>query len=201
MIIVMRRVFILLLLAAGGMTASAQGYESGDYATDFRLKNIDGNMVSLSDMPDAKGFIVIFTCNTCPVSVANEERIIELDKKFKSKGYPVVAINPNNPDVQPGDSFDKMVERADERGFTFPYLLDEGQKVYPVYGAVATPHTYLLKREGDKLKVVYTGAIDNNSRDASAADKHYLADAVNALLAGTTPEVTTTRAIGCSIKK
>jgi peroxiredoxin len=201
MIIVMRRVFILLLLAAGGMTASAQGYEPGDYATDFRLKNIDGNMVSLSDMPDAKGFIVIFTCNTCPVSVANEERIIELDKKFKSKGYPVVAINPNNPDVQPGDSFDKMVERADERGFTFPYLLDEGQKVYPVYGAVATPHTYLLKREGDKLKVVYTGAIDNNSRDASAADKHYLADAVNALLAGTTPEVTTTRAIGCSIKK
>ena len=192
---------MLLLFAVGVTAASAQGYEPGDFATDFRLKNIDGKMMSLSDMPDAKGFIVIFTCNTCPVSVANEERIIELDKNFKSKGYPVIAINPNNPEVQPGDSFDKMIERADDKGFTFPYLLDEGQTVYPAYGAVATPHTYLLKREGDKLKVVYTGAIDNNSRDASAADQHYLADAVNALLAGTVPEVTTTRAIGCSIKK
>ncbi len=94
-----------------------------------------------------------------------------------------------------------MIERANEKGFTFPYLLDEGQKVYPVYGAVATPHTYLINKEGNKLKVVYTGAIDNNSRDASAADQHFLEDAVNALLAGTTPEVTTTRAIGCSIKK
>lgn len=197
----MKKVIFLVLFVAGFLTATAQGYKPGDFAIDFKLKNIDGNMMSLSDMPDAKGYIVIFTCNTCPVSVANEDRIIQLDKKFKSKGYPVIAINPNNPEVQPGDSFEKMIERANEKGFTFPYLLDEGQKVYPVYGAVATPHTYLLNKEGNKLKVVYTGAIDNNSRDASAADQHFLEDAVNALLTGTAPEVTSTRAIGCSIKK
>lgn len=197
----MKKVLFFILFAAGVATASAQGYKPGDFASDFSLKNIDGKMMSLSDFPDAKGYIVIFTCNTCPVSVANEERIIMLDKKFKSKGYPVIAINPNNPEVQPGDSFDKMIERADDKGFTFPYLLDEGQKVYPVYGAVATPHTYLLNKEDGKLKVVYTGAIDNNSRNASEADQHYMEDAVNALLAGKMPEVTTTRAIGCSIKK
>ncbi len=92
---------------------------------DFKLKNVDGKMVSLSDYRDAKGFIVIFTCNPCPYAVAYEDRIIDLDKEFKPKGYPVIAVNPNSVAASPEDSFEKMVIRAKEKGFTYPYLFDE----------------------------------------------------------------------------
>ena len=109
------------------------GYQIGDVVSDFELKNVDGKMISLSDYKDAKGFIITFTCNTCPFAIAYEDRIIALDKKYASKGYPVIAINPNNPLVQSGDSYQAMQQRAKEKGFTFPYLVDEGQKVYPKY--------------------------------------------------------------------
>ena len=180
--------------------APAKGYKVGDVAADFSLENIDGKMVSLSDYKDAKGFIVIFTCNTCPYSVAYEDRIIALDKKYKDKGYPVIAINPNDPAAKSGDSMADMKVRAKDKGFTFPYLFDNGQKVYPQYGASRTPHVYILEKKGGKNVVQYIGAIDNNSRDASAVTEKYAEDAIDALLAGKKPEKTNTRAIGCSIK-
>ncbi|MDP3352660.1 MAG: redoxin domain-containing protein, partial [Flavobacteriaceae bacterium] len=126
---------IVLLLASFSLINNKEGYKIGDNATDFKLKNVNDKMVSLSDFKKAKGFIVIFTCNHCPYSVAYEDRIIELDKKYKDKGYPVIAINPNNPAKEPKDSFDLMKVRAKEKGFTFPYLFDDGQKIYPQYGA------------------------------------------------------------------
>lgn len=176
------------------------GYSIGDAASDFKLKNVDGTMVSLSDYPEAKGFIVIFTCNTCPFSVANEDRIIALDGKYKSLGYPVIAINPNNPEVQPGDSFEKMKERAKAKGFTFPYLYDKDHDTYAVYGATKTPHVYLLEKT-DKANIVrYIGAIDDNSRNASAVKTKFLENAIDALRKGEAIEVPTTKAIGCSIK-
>lgn len=176
------------------------GYQIGDEVADFSLKNIDDKMVSLADYNDAKGFIVIFTCNHCPYAIAYEDRIIELDKQFKSKGYPVIAINPNDPEAQPKDSFDLMKVRAEEKGFTFPYLFDEGQKVYPMFGATKTPHAYLLNKEEGKLVVKYIGTIDNSSRDASKVTEKYVANAVNNLLAGEEVAVKSTKAIGCSIK-
>jgi len=175
-------------------------YTIGDKAEDFSLKNIDGKMVSLSDFKEAKGFIVIFTCNTCPYAVANEDRIIELDKKYKPKGFPVIAINPNNPEASPGDSFELMKVRAAEKGFTFPYLLDEGQKVYPEYGATKTPHVFVLEKENKDLIVKYIGAIDDSSRDPSSVTKKYVENAVDALLANQPIEMVSTRAIGCGIK-
>ena len=182
-------------------SAFAQGYKVGDEATDFKLKNIDGKMVSLSDYKDAKGFIVIFTCNHCPYAIAYEDRIIALDKKYKSLGYPVIAINPNDPEVQPQDSFELMKERAKSKGFTYPYLIDEGQKIYPQYGAQKTPHVYILKKEGKKNIVKYIGAIDNNYKNANDADQKYAENALDALLKGVEPEVKSTVAIGCTIKK
>lgn len=202
----------LLLLAIIVITASAytisnssittlrDGYKVGDLATDFSLKNVHNNMVSLSDFNEAKGFIVIFTCNTCPVSVANEDRILALDKKYKSMGYPVIAINPNNPAKQPGDSFELMKVRAKEKGFTFPYLFDDGQKIFPQYGASATPHVYILQKEKEGLRVKYIGGIDNSSRNPANVQTKYAEDAVDALLKGLPVPVTFTRAIGCSIK-
>lgn len=181
-------------------TNSLNGYKIGDEATDFKLKNIDDKMVSLADYKDAKGFIVIFTCNHCPYAIAYEDRIIALDKKYKKLGYPVIAINPNDPTAQPEDSFAEMKIRAKSKGFTFPYLMDEGQKIYPQYGATKTPHVYLLNKENGKNIVKYIGTIDNNYQDASDADEHYVSAAVDALLAKKPISKETTVAIGCTIK-
>lgn len=182
-----------------GLVVNAQ-YKVGDVATDFSLKNIDSKYVSLKDYKNAKGYIVIFTCNHCPYAKAYEERIIALDKKYKDLGYPVIAINPNDPDVQPQDGFTEMQVRAKEKGFTFPYLLDEGQKIYPQYGATKTPHVFLLQKEKDKNIVKYIGAIDNNYEDANDVSERYVEDAVDALLANKPIKVTSTVAIGCTIK-
>ena len=176
------------------------GYQVGDIATDFKLKNVDGKMVSLSDFNKAKGFIVVFTCNTCPYAVAYEDRIEALNKKYAAKGFPVIAIMPNNTKVKPGDRFEAMQARAKAKGFTFPYLMDERQKIYPQYGATKTPHVYILERTKKGNEVMYIGAIDDNYQDASAVSKKYVENAVDALLAGKDIEEKETRAIGCSIK-
>ena len=175
-----------------------KGYKVGDTIEDFSLKNVDGDKISLKDYDDAKGFIIIFTCNTCPYSLANEDRIIALQDKYEELGYPVIAINPNDPKAQPGDSFEKMKVRAEEKGFNFPYLFDEGQKVYPKFGASKTPHVYIVSKP--EMKVEYIGAIDDSSRDASTVKVKYIETVVDELLAGKTPSITETRAIGCSIK-
>jgi peroxiredoxin len=177
-----------------------KGYDIGDVATDFKLKNVDDKMVSLKDYKDAKGFIVIFTCNHCPYAVAYEDRIVALDKKYKAKGYPVIAINPNDPRKQKEDSFDLMKVRAKEKGFTFPYLFDDGQKIYPQYGATKTPHVYILQKTDKGNVVKYIGAIDDNYGDESAVKEKYVENAVDALLQNKEVKVTTTKAIGCTIK-
>lgn len=176
------------------------GYEVGDYADDFSLKNVDGKMVSLAEFKEAKGFIISFTCNTCPYSVMYEQRIIDLDKKYASKGYPVIAINPNDPKKNPGDSFDNMVERASEKNYPFPYLIDESQDVARNFGATNTPHMYIVQKEGEKYRVAYIGTIDNNPKAADQATKHYIDDAMNDILSGKKIEVSKTKAVGCSIK-
>lgn len=177
-----------------------KGYQIGDIATDFKLPNVDGKMVSLSDYKDAKGYIVIFTCNTCPYAQAYEDRIIDLDKKYAAKGYPVIAIMPNNPKSKPGDSMEAMQAKSKEKGFTFPYLMDEGQKIYPQYGATKTPHVYVLEKTKKGNQVKYIGAIDDNYQDADAVNIKYVENAVDALLSGKEITITETRAIGCSIK-
>jgi peroxiredoxin len=177
-----------------------KGYEVGDIATDFSLENIDGKMVSLSDYKDAKGFIVIFTCNTCPYAVAYEDRVEALNKKYATLGFPVVAIMPNNTEVMPGDNMEAMQARAKAKGFTFPYLIDKGQEIYPQYGATKTPHVYLLEKTRKGNEVKYIGAIDDNYKDAKAVTVKYVEEAVDALLENKKIEVKSTRAIGCTIK-
>jgi peroxiredoxin len=200
----LKTIKILLLAAIVGLITTAfqfkvdKGYKVGDVIEDFTLINIDDTMVSLSDYKKAKGFIIIFTCNMCPYSVANEDRIIALDIKYKSKGYPVISINPNDPKASKGDSFEDMKVRATAKGFTFPYLFDAGQKVYPKFGASKTPHVYIVEKA--TMKVEYIGAIDNSSRNPDAVSEKYVENAVDALLVGNKPIKTETRAIGCSIK-
>ncbi len=197
----MKRNILLIVLSLVTVSALASGgYKVGDKVQDFELKNIDGNKISLKDMEENQGVIMIFTCNHCPYSVAYEERIIELDKKYKSQGFPVVAVNPNDPARFPTDSYEHMQKRAEEKGFTFPYLFDETQEMARAYGASRTPHAYLLQNKGDHWEVAYIGAIDNNVKAASAVTKPYLADAIEAVKAGKKPKPNFTKAIGCSIK-
>ena len=181
-------------------SAFSQGYKPGDRAAGFKLKNTEGKLVSLSDYPDAKGFTIVFTCNHCPYAKAYQDRIIAIDKKYKSKGYPVIAVNSNDPDVNPEDSYENMIVRAKEKGFTFPYLQDETGEICRKYGATRTPQVYLLEKKGGDLIVQYTGAIDDNTQDASKVTAPYLANAIDALLAGGMPEPAFTKAIGCGIK-
>jgi peroxiredoxin len=186
---------ILCIVALGAATLSTNGYQVGDTAEDFSLMGVDNQEHSLADYEDAKGFVVIFTCNHCPYSVAYEDRIIALHDKY-GEDYPVIAINPNDPVSYPSDNFENMKIRAQEKGFTFDYLFDDGQHVFPKYGATKTPHVFLLDKE---LKVQYIGAIDNSTEEADVS-KTYLADAIEALQRGETPKVTSTKAIGCGIK-
>ncbi len=175
-------------------------YEVGDSVADFKLKNVDGKMVSLSDYHDQKGAIVIFDCNTCPYSRAYNGRIIELNSKYAPKGFPVITINPNDPGISPGDSFKEMASQAKKKGYEFPYLQDESQQVARSFGATNTPHVFVLKKDGQNFKVAYIGTIDNNSRDSSSATKKYVEDAVDALLGDRSVPTTRTKAIGCGIK-
>ncbi|NUM81286.1 thioredoxin family protein [bacterium] len=195
----MRRLMFLMLMIP--VIACAQdGYKVGDAVKDFKLKNVDGKFVSLKDMKDAKGAIVVFTCNTCPYAQAYEQRVIDLHNKFASAGYPVIAINPNDPNVQPGDSFDKMAERARDKKYPFAYVMDETQEVAKAFGATRTPHVYLLQKKGEQFEVAYIGAIDDNTEDGSLAKNKYVELAVDALNKGQKPATNFTKAIGCTIK-
>lgn len=191
-----------MLIAAVVLLASFrfEGYKVGDKAMDFKLKNIDGKMVSLADYKDAKGFIVVFTCNHCPFAKAYEGRIIALDAKYKAKGYPVIAINPNDPTIVPEDNYATMQERAKAKNYGFPYLVDETQNIAKAYGATRTPDVYVLQKSSGNLTVQYIGAIDDNSDDASAVKVKYVENAVDALLAGKPVTTSSTKAIGCGIK-
>lgn len=197
----MRKIFSMLCAAVLlSIAVYAGGYKVGDIATDFSLKNVNGETVSLKNMQDAKGFILVFTCNHCPYAVAYEDRIIALHNKFASQGYPVVAINPNDANIVPDDSYDKMKERAQNKKFPFVYLYDATQEIAKTYGATRTPHVFLVAKEGDKLVVKYIGAIDDNTEDAAAAKSKFVEAAIQALKEGKAPNPDFTKAVGCSIK-
>jgi peroxiredoxin len=196
----MKKAFLTIGIILAGVVMLQAGLKPGDTAREFTLKNVDGKEVSLSDYADQEGVIVVFTCNPCPFAKAYEQRVIKLHNTYASMGYPVVAINPNDPEVSPDDAFSKMVERSREKEYPFPYLQDETQEIYKAYGATRTPHIYLLTKKGSKFKVAYVGAIDDNAMDASGVTKRYLEDAIKALKAGDSPEPATTKAVGCTIK-
>ena len=190
----------LMTLVVALMSGKALKYEIGDTVEDFRLKNVDGKMIGLSDYKAVKGAVIIFDCNTCPYSKAYNDRIIALNKKYSSAGFPLITINANDPQQSPGDSFEEMAARAKKKNYDFPYLIDETQQVAKSFGATNTPHVFVLQKTGNDFKVAYIGTIDNNSKDASAVTKRYVEEAIDALLAGRPVTTQNTKAIGCTIK-
>lgn len=199
----MKNVFPLLfaLLFASGLFAQ-KGYAPGERIAEFSLQDaVSGRSVSLQDYADRKGLIVVFTCNSCPYAKAYEQRIMALERDFGVMGYPVIAVNPNDPGRVPEDRPEAMKERAEERGYTFPYLIDAKQKLAQRFAAGKTPELYLLKKRKDGgFELVYHGAIDDSPMNPEGAKKHYVADAIRALESGRTPMPESSPAIGCTIK-
>ena len=179
---------------------SPDGLKIGDQAPDFTLKSVDGKLVGLRSFIESKGVILVFTCNHCPYSVKYEDRIVELHNVFSKQGFPVLAVNPNDSTVEPKDSYTMMQERATEKKFPFPYVVDETQTIARKYGARRTPQVFVLLRTRIGWTVEYIGAIDDNPDDAGKVESKFVEDAVNALINGTKPETATTKAIGCTIK-
>ena len=168
----------------------------GSPAPDFDLPGVDGRRYSIESFAGKAVFVVIFSCNHCPYVKDYEARMVSIQKEYASKGVQLIAINSNDEEAYPEDSFPNMVQRAKDRGFNFPYLRDEDQKVVEAYGAVCTPHVFAFD-SGRVLR--YRGRIDD-SRDASKVTTHDLTNALDDMLAGKDVRVADTRPFGCSIK-
>jgi peroxiredoxin len=169
----------------------------GKQGPGFELKGVDGKVHALGDYAAKKAVVVVFTCNHCPTAVQYEDRLIQLQKDYGRKGVQFVAINPNEDKGHPTDSYEQMITRAAKKGFNFPYLRDDTQKVATAYGAVRTPHVFLLD---GKRNVVYHGRIDDNPDDPDAVSRHDLRQALDEVLAGKAVSVPVTKSIGCSVK-
>lgn len=188
------------LLSLTGVYFKDDGYKIGDVVQDFRLLNVDGEMVSLADKQNVKGYIIAFTCNTCPVAKAYENRIISLNEKFSPRGYPVIAIQPNDVRTSSGDSYSAMQQRSYSKGYKFPYLYDEDQSVAKAFGATNTPQIFVIQLKDNRYTVAYLGALDNNQGYEFAASQRYVEKAVYELLGGKQVSLPSAKTVGCDIK-
>lgn len=170
----------------------------GRFAPNFtNLPATDGQKYGLDSFRASKVLVINFTCNHCPYAQAFEDRFIDLARRYKTRSVAFLAINPNDEVTYPADSFANMKIRAEQKGYPFPYCRDESQAVARAYGAVCTPHLFVLDRS---RRLVYEGRIDDNWKNAAGAKSHDLRNALEDLLAGKPIRVPTTNPMGCSIK-
>lgn len=169
----------------------------GTRAPDFELPGTDGKTYSLDSFKEAKGLVVVFSCNHCPYARAAWPLLIELADRYRDKGIAFVAINPNDEEAYPEDSFEQMRKKVPEWGINMPYLRDESQEVARAYDAQCTPDIYLFD-SGRKL--YYRGRINDNWQEPEKVTEHNLDDAIEALLRGDPPPDRQPPSMGCSIK-
>lgn len=169
----------------------------GSPAPDFNLPGVDDKKYNIASFADKKILAILFTCNHCPYVQGWEDRLIAIQKDYASKGVQLVGINANETKNYPEDSFDKMVLRAREKGYNFPYLRDEDQKVAKAYDAACTPEIYVFD---EARRLQYHGRVDDNYKDPKAVTSHDLRNAMEDLLAGRPVKNPLAPALGCSIK-
>lgn len=165
--------------------------------SEYKMMDISGKEVSLSDAKGENGLLVIFSCNTCPYVKLSESRIKEVAASAKKNKIGVILVNSNEAQRDTEDSFDEMKKYAKSQGYDFRYTIDKNSALANAFGATRTPHIFLF----DKLKLAYKGAIDDNIRDASSAKEHFLLDAIVAIGAGKAVKTSTSKSVGCSIKR
>jgi peroxiredoxin len=164
---------------------------------DLELADISGKNITLANAKGDAGTLVVFSCNTCPWVIRWEDRYVSLANTYAQKGIGMVVVNSNAARFGGEDSLEEMVEHAKNNGYNFPYAQDPESELASAFGATKTPHIYLFN--GDD-KLVYRGAIDDNAKNAKKVDVPFLANAIDALLAGNPINPQTTKALGCSIK-
>lgn len=168
----------------------------GERAVDFHdLLGVDGARYSLATFARHPILVVVFICTGCPTVKANEERLIALQERYAKAGAQFVAINANNPYLSPPDTYKEMMRRARDKGFNFPYLKDEDGSVAERFGAISTPHVFVLDA---KRRLVYKGRIDD-ARDPARATSSDLENALRDLSAGEPVAVAQTQPFGCAI--
>lgn len=187
---------IAAAILAATPARAAEELAIGAKGPSFNLKGTDGEMYALDAVKGEKGTAVVFTCNECPYSKGYEDRLISLAKAYQPKGISFVAINPNDPKVVPGDAFEFMVTRDREKGFPYPYVIDETQQIAAAYGAKVTPHIFLLNASGT---LVYRGRVDDSLKEDQVKKRDFQA-ALDALVAGGAVQVAETKAFGCGVK-
>jgi len=169
----------------------------GDPAPPFSLPNVDGTTVRLGDFADRPLLLVVFWCNHCPYVQGWESRMVAIGERYGPKGVGIVLINANDDQAYPDDRFERMVVRAREKRYPFPYLRDESQEVARAYGALVTPHAMLF---GPDRRLLFQGRIDDNHQDPAAVRTAYLAPALEEALAGHPLSVSEVPVLGCSVK-
>jgi peroxiredoxin len=182
---------------AGMAELTAFQHHPGDSALDFSLPGVDGKTHRFHDFDPSPYLVVTFWCNHCPYVQAWENRMIALGKMYGAKGVQVVLINSNDEQQYPDDSFDRMVVRAREKGYPFPYLRDETQEVARAYGGLVTPHPMLY---GPDRRLIFQGRIDDNHDHPERVKRRYLQEALDAALAGKKPATPEVAVLGCSVK-
>jgi hypothetical protein len=187
------------LLLTGGCLAVAEGLHPGDALPmgDVKMENVDGRMLAIGETAGKKGTLVIFSCNHCPFVKAWEQRMTAIGNDCLKQGIGAICINANDTAAFPDDDMSRMKEQARAAGYAFAYVMDATSEVARAFGATRTPEAFLFDAAG---KLVYHGAIDDNAHQPDKVEKHYLQDAVAALLAGREPPVKETSSVGCSIK-
>lgn len=196
----MRKVLLNVMFAAAPVILlSGFNAVSGKTVNDFSLKNVDGSYVSLKDYPDAKGFIIVFTCNHCPFAKLYPPRLNELNSRYKPLGVPLIAISSTDTIVYEDDNYAMMVKKARKEAFNFPYLFDGMQNAARNFSAQKTPHAFVIWKENGQWIIKYNGAVDDNGAEPDKVKQHYVATAVDELLQGKEVTVKETKSIGCQI--
>lgn len=184
--------FLLLLTLSSGQNKDLS-------SLDFKLLNVDAKYLSLKDYPDAKGFIIIFTCNHCPYANQYISRLNRINTKYSALGVPVIAISSTDATIYEEDSYEKMVQKAKQEQFNFPYLYDPDQVAAKKFNAQKTPHAFVIWKNEKRWEIRYNGAIDDNCSEENLVKQAYVCNAVDALLKNQSVEIKETKSIGCQL--
>jgi peroxiredoxin len=196
--IIFHYIVIVFVLVSVAITTSSYNSNVDSVIPDFSLRNVDGKIVSTTDYKNAKGFIVIFTCNHCPFAKLYTKRMNELSSKYSALNVPLIAINSMDSIIYEDESYSKMKAKSIKDSFQFPYLQDASQTVGKEFGAEHTPTAYVIWKDENQWKIKYKGAIDDNGENPSKANP-FIGNAVDELLNNKPVTNPITESFGCRI--
>ena len=197
----MKKVVFFFYAIALVVFSSYTVYEKEKTISDFKLKSATTNRwVSLSDYKNAKGFVIVFSCNKCPMAKFYSQRLNQMDAKYKKLGVPVLAINSMDTLAYAEESFKLMQKKAKKDQFQFPYLQDKKQNIAKEFKATHTPQAFVIwKNKAGKFVIKYQGAIDDNAGEPEKIKHHFLTDAIDYLLQEKEVATPKSESFGCRI--